>query len=396
MSLASDMAMSQFQQDPYPFYARWRADSPLFEAEPGNWLVTTYADAVGILRDSRFRPCRPTLGGADRQGPDLQQLRDIVHRWVMYQDPPDHARLRTLLLHAFAADFVSDLHSRLEALVGTILDECAERRSFDLIGDVAAPISVLLLADAMGLSRQDGALFRRWSAQVAPLLDGTIRPSHLDGAEQAVGETVEYLKPILRARRANPGDDVISRLAATRDHGVEPTPEELLATCVLLLTVGHETSATLLGNGMVALLQHPQELSRLRSDPSLGVRAVEEFLRFDSPVQVTSRVPLQDVPWAGATLAKGSIVHVFLGSANRDPAQFADPDRLDVGRAKNPHLGFAGGIHSCPGARMARLETRIAIEQMVRRFPNLALGPGEPVRRPGTVLRGYSSIPVQS
>jgi len=396
MSIASDMAMSQFQQDPYPFYARWRTDDPLFEAEPGTWLVTTYADAVATLRDARFLACRPTLGGAGREGRDLQQLRDIVHRFVLYEDPPDHTRLRTLLHHAFAVDFVSDLRARIEPLVAKILDECAERRSFDLIADVAAPISVLVLADAMGLSRQDSALFRHWSAQIAPMLDGTLRSSDLDGAAQAIGATVEYLQPIIRARLANPGDDVISRLAATRDHGVEPSAEELLATSVFLLTAGHETSASLLGNGLVALLRHPTEMNRLRSDSSLGIRAVEEFLRFDSPIQLTSRVPAHDVVWAGAKLAAGSVVNILLGSANRDPAQFADPDRLDVGRAKNPHLAFSGGIHACPGARLARLEARIAIEEVVRRFPNLALGPGEPVRRPGVVLRTYTSIPVRS
>jgi cytochrome P450 len=396
MSSGSVLATAEFQRDPYPFYARWRTESPIFfEAQAGTWLVTRYADAAALLRDARFGACKPTLGGAGRDGRDFQPLREVVFRWLLFENPPDHTRLRTLVNHALALDFVSDLRPRIQSLVETILGECAERRSFDLIDDVAAPLAVLVLADAMGLSRQDSALFRRWSAQISPLLDGTLRPSYLDGAARAIGETAEYLKPVIEARRANPAADVISRLASTRDHGVEPSAEELLATCVFLLSAGHETTAVLLGNGIVALLQHPGELHRLRNDPSLGARAVEEFLRFESPVQVTSRVAAENVEWAGTTFAKGCVVNVVLGSANRDPAQFADPERLDVGRTKNPHLAFAGGIHTCPGARLAKLESRIAIEEIVRRFPNLAVGPGEPVRRPGAVLRGYSSIPVQ-
>jgi len=394
MSIAADMAASQFQRDPYPFYARWRSrDLIPYEAQPNSWLVITYANALGILRDARFRVCRPALR-SDRDGQDLPQLRDVVYRWLLFENPPDHARMRMLVNHAFAADFVSDLRPGIEPLVAAILDECAERRSFDLIADVAVPISVLVLADAMGLSRHDTVYFRRWSAQIAPLVDGTLRPSYVDTAAQVVGEMVEYLNPVIRARRADPGDDIISRLAATRNHDEGLLQEEVVANCVLLLTAGHETSAALLGNGVVALLQHPVELQRLRNDPSLGSLAVEELLRFDSPIQCTSRVPVQDLEWTGTMLPQGSVLNIMLGSANRDSAHFAEPDRLDVGRTKNPHLAFGGGIHFCPGAGLARLATRIAIEQLLQRFPNLALGPGESVRRPGAVVRGFTSIPV--
>jgi pimeloyl-[acyl-carrier protein] synthase len=394
MSMAAEMATSQFRGDPYPFYARWRSRDPVpLDAQPGEWLVTTYANAVGILRDTRFRVCRPRLHSG-RDGQDVPQLRDIVYRWLLFENPPDHARMRILVNHAFAPDFVADMRPAVAPIVAAILDECAERRSFDLIADAAVPIAVLVLADAMGLSRIDSAYFTRWSAQIAPLVDGTLRPSYVDTAAQTVAEMAEYLNPVIQARRADPGDDLISRLAATREHGAALSHAELLATCVLLLTAGHETSAALLGNGVVALLEHPAELHRLRNDPSLGPLAVEELLRFDSPIQLTSRAAVQDLKWAGTMFAAGSVMNIVLGSANRDSAQFADSDSLDVGRTRNPHLAFGGGIHFCPGAGLARLETRIAIEQLLQRFPSLTLGPGDSVRRPGAVLRGFTSLPV--
>jgi cytochrome P450 len=254
-------------------------------------------------------------------------------------------------------------------------------------------MSLRVLADYMALPRRDIQRFRHWLAQIAPLLDGSLRASHVESGAQAVGELVEYLRPVIQARAADPGGDLISRVAASRAPTMSDT--ELVANCVLLLIGGYETTATLIGNGVVALLQEPGQLRRLRDDPGLGPVAVEEFLRFESPVQIVSRKALKDMPWAGVTFSKGNVVNIVLGSANRDPAQFSDPDRLDVGRPKNPHLAFAGGIHSCAGAALARVEARIAIEGLLRRFPNLALGPGDPVRRPGAVLRAWTSIPVR-
>lgn len=394
MSIAAEMAMPQFYRDPYPFYAQWRSHDPIqFDERLGTWFLATYADSIGVLRDARFHVCRPTLR-SQRDGQGVQQLCDIAYRWLLFENPPDHTRLRKLVNHAFALDFVSEQRPAIESIIAGILDECAERGSFDLIADVAAPVSVVALAGAMGLPAHDAPHFRRWSAQIAPLLDGSLRQSYVDAAAQAVGETVEYLNPIVRARRVNPGHDVISRLAATREHGVEPLEIELMATCVLLLTAGHETTNALLGNGVLALLKHPEELHRLRRDPSLGTLAVEEFLRFESPVQVTSRQPDRDVEWAGVKFARNIVVNLLLGSANRDSAQFVDAERLDVGRTKNAHIAFGAGIHFCPGAGLSRLVTRIAIEQILKRFPNLALGPGDPVMRAGAVVRGFSSIPV--
>ena len=325
----------------------------------------------------------------------MRPLCEIVYRWLVCENPPDHTKLRRLVNHAFPVEFVSNRRAGIEAVVASILDQCAERKSFDLIADVAGPISVLALAETMGLPKQDGAQLRRWSTQIAPLMDGTIRPLYMDAAAKAVGETIEYLRPIIEARRARPGDDLISRLARVWEQSDELSESELIATCVFLLTAGHDTTGMLLGNGIIALLENPGELRRLRADPSLATLAVEEFLRFDSPVQLTSRAPVEDIEWGGAMLEKGVGINLMLGSANRDSAQFASADRLDVGRTNNPHLAFGTGIHFCLGAAMARLVTRIAIDQLVRRFPNLALVAGDPVRRPGIVLRGFTSIPVE-
>jgi cytochrome P450 len=314
---------------------------------------------------------------------------------LIYQDPPNHSLVRKSLNEAFPMEAVSALAPNIESIVGDVLDECAERGTFDLIRDFSAPLTIMVLADAMGLPRDDRAQFRRWSTRLAPLVDGSIRASFLDDAAQAAGETAEYLTRVIRARRANPGDDLISRLIATGDDGA-PSELDLLSTCVFLLTAGHESCGLLLGNAVVALLEHPSELERLRNTPSLGALAVEEFLRFDSPVQVASRKPVEDVSWASVTFPKGCVINLLLGSANRDPAQFSDPDRLDVGRTRNPHLAFSTSIHFCAGTGLARLEVRIALQQLLKRFPNLALGPAEPIRRPGAVLRGFLSLPVQA
>jgi cytochrome P450 len=387
--------MSQFYRDPYPFYARWRNENPIhFDERLGAWFMTTYADAVAVLRDARFRAIQPTRRpGRDEQS--VQRLFDVAYRWVLYQNPPDHARVRKLVNQVLALDFLSGLGPLIQAVVAPILDECAERGSFDLIDDVAAPAAVLVLAEAMGLPGRDSHRFRRWSHDIGRFIDGSLRPTSVDAAAQAVGEAVEYLGPIIESRRAVPGRDLISRLAASHDHVAESSEADLLATCVLLLATGQETTVALFGNGVAALVEHPGELQRLRRDRTLGVLAVEEFLRFDSPVQVVTRVLDRDVEWSGKRLARRSQVNIFIGSANRDPAQFPDPDRLDVGRTKNAHIAFGAGIHVCPGAGMARLVTRIAIEELLRRFPTLTPGPAEPVRRPGGLLRCFQSIPVQ-
>jgi cytochrome P450 len=394
--MATDITSPEFFQDPYPFYARWRTDGPLqFEERGRAWFLTTYADALGVLRDARFRICKP----ARRQGLDahsVDRLYEMAYRWVLYENPPNHTRLRRLLNHAFAVDVVAGLGPGIESIVEGILDECADRGSFDVITDVAKPISVMVLVEAMGLPAHDRSRFRTWSDQVGRFVDGSLRPTSVDVAAQAVGEAVEYLTPIVSARRSAPGHDMISRLANARESGDEASDADVMAMCVLLLATGQETTVSLIGNGIVALLQHPAELERLRGDPGLGTLAVEEFLRFDSPVQIVTRLPDRDLECAGAPLQKDSQVNIVLGSANRDAAQFPDADRLDIGRTKNAHIAFAAGIHLCPGAGMARLVTRIVIQQMLKRFPGLAPGPGAPVRASSYVLRRFSSIPVQA
>jgi cytochrome P450 len=394
MGIATEIRLPEFARDPYPFYARWRRDDPVqFDERVGAWFTTTYADAVGILRDARFRVCKP----ARRPGRDeksVDRLFEMAYRWLLYENPPNHTRLRRLLNHALALDFVSGLG--IESIVEAILDECADRGSFDVITDVAKPISVMVLGEAMGLPAHDRSRFRTWSDLIGRFVDGSLRPATVDVAAQAVGEAVEYLTPIVSARRSAPGHDIISRLASARDIGDESSDADVMAMSVLLLATEQETTVSLTGNGIVALLEHPAELERLRREPGLGALAVEEFLRFDSPVQIVTRLPDRDVEWAGARFAKDSQVNILLGSANRDPAQFPDADRLDVGRTKNAHVAFGAGIHLCPGAGMARIVTRIAVRQMLERFPNLTLGPGDPVRRSSDVVRSFVSIPVQT
>jgi len=402
VEIAYEPSDPAFQADPYPVYARMRQEAALhhrvFE-EAGRripvWILPRYADCVSLLRDPRYSAAKnfgEMIGGTLE--PEHPLLR-AYFGMMLFRDPPDHTRLRNLVNKAFTPRRVQRLRPRVEALVDELLDARSAEGRLDLIADLAVPLPLIVIAELLGVPVADRERLKVWSDHAATLLDGSIRDAHLEVAVPSFLELVEYLKRIVEERRKEPQDDLISALAAAQDADDTLDDYEVLATCALILGAGHETTTNLIGNGVLALLRDRAALERLAREPQLLPSAVEELLRFDSPVQVTSRRPLEDVEIHGVTIPAGTEVNALLGSANRDPAQFPDPDRLVLDRSDNRHLSFGQGAHFCLGAPLARLEGEVALGALLRRFPRLDLEEDPPPRRPGFVLRGCSRLRVR-
>ena len=381
-------------RDPYPVLAGLRARAPVHRSRLLNaWVFTRYADADVILRDhGRF-------GNDPRKGtlsPLQRAMLPPAHEYSMLVlDPPDHTRLRALVRDAFAPRAVNALESRIRGIMGALLDDIHDPSSFDLMEAVARPLPVLVIAGVLGLPPRDWRQFKAWSAQRARLLEPRIGWREGWAGKRMSRAFAAYVQPIIAERRAAPREDILGTLVRARENGA-PLPErETVNMLRLLLAAGSETAANLIGNGALALLRHPGELQRLREDPALIPAAVEEMLRYDPPVQTVFRRVLVDCEVNGFRLRKRDNVAVLLGAANRDPEEFEDPDRLDVGRDQRPHLSFGSGIHYCLGASLARLQGRIAFEMLLERFRSIRLLQDRPRYRPSVILRGLESLPVR-
>jgi cytochrome P450 len=315
---------------------------------------------------------------------------------MLDRDPPDHTRLRGLVSKAFTPRVVEGLRPRIQEIVDGLLDHAEDRRGMDVIEEFAYPIPVNVICEMLGVPAADHERFKGWSLDLARSLDATLfgAPEVLRRGTEARQGLSDYFRGLIATRRASPRADLLSSLIAAEEAGDKLNETELLATCILLLVAGHETTVNLLGNGTLALLRHPDQLRLLREQPGLIVSAVEELLRYDGPVQRTARIPDVDVTIDGHTIAAGDMVMPFIGAADRDPAQFPDPDRLDLQRADNRHIAFGWGIHFCLGAPLARLEGQIAINTLVQRFPKLALATDRPRYRQSLTLRGLEALPV--
>ena len=379
-------------QDPYPEYAVLRERSPVHRSRLMNaWVFSRYADVDTVLRDHRRfsnDPRKRTL--SRRQQATLPDPGDYT---MLFLDPPDHTRLRALVNKAFTRRAVNALEPLIRRLMDTLLDDVAPS-GFDLMEAVAVPLPVIMIAEMLGVPPEDRARFRVWSNQRARLLEPTISPRERAAGIEAGEALDEYFTPIIQARRVEPESDIVSALAQAEEEGEVLTEREVLNMLRLLLVAGNETTTNLIGNGMLALLRNPEELERLREDPGLIPGAVEELLRFDSPVQTDFRGALEDCEVNGAPVRRGENVVLLIGSANRDPAVFEEPDRLDVGRSGSSHISFGRGIHHCIGAPLARLEGRIVLEALLERFSSMRLLDERPAYRGGVVLRGLESLPV--
>jgi cytochrome P450 len=383
-----------FVADPYPTYHRLRAEDPVHHSPLGFWVLTRYDDVVAALRDPRLAKEAIAAFIAARFGAPAP----LLGLSMLDRDPPDHTRLRSLVSKAFTPRVIEALRPRIQGIVDELLDRVRDAGAMDLIEEFAYPIPVIVICEMLGVPVEDHERFKGWSLDLARGLDSVMLPPDSEvprRSASARNALADYFRELIARRRAAPRADLLSGLIAAEEAGDKLSENELLATCILLLVAGHETTVNLLGNGTLALLRHPDQLQRLRDNPGLIGSAVEELLRFDGPVQRTARIPSEDVVIEGRVIAKGEMVMPFIGAADRDPAQFPDPDRLDIARTDNRHVAFGLGIHFCLGAPLARVEGQIAIGTLVRRLPKLALATDAPEFRQSLTLRGLRSLPVR-
>ena len=394
-AIARAMATPEFLQDPYPVYARMRRERPVCCGADGVWYVTRYADVEAAVRDLRFSNDRDrTTESLAAQAGDLERLSRFTRRLgrvMTNTDPPDHTRLRALVNKAFTARLVQDLRPRIQAVVDDLLAAAvAAGTTMDVVGALASPLPLTVIFELFGIpnDEQEGVLASSRD------LGGLSSPEGFDRAERALQHLEDYLAELIGRRRAEPGADVVSALVLARDDDGHLSDEELHSACLVLLTAGDETTTNLIGNGILALLRHPDQLRRLRQEPTMIRPAVEELARYDTSSQVVSRVVVEDVEIAGETLCEGDLVYLVLGAANRDPERFVDPDRLDLGRSDKRHVSFGGGRHHCVGAPLSRLQAEIAIGTLVRGLPALHLGADAVEWRPNWMQRGPARLPV--
>jgi pimeloyl-[acyl-carrier protein] synthase len=313
----------------------------------------------------------------------------------MFLDPPDHTRLRSLVSQAFTPRMVESLRPRIQSLVDELLDAVVETGEMDVLADLAYPLPTVVICELLGVPPEDRDKFKTWSADASRLLDGYLDKAAMDKGMVAGMYLFQYFTDLVEARRAEPRNDLLSAMLAAETAGDKLTHAELLSTATLLFIAGFETTMNLVGNGTLALLRNPDQLERMRKHPSLVRTGVEELLRYDGPVHVTARIAKEDVEIGGEVVRQGEQAVAIIGAANRDPDQFPDPDRLDVGRTPNKHLAFGGGPHFCLGAALARMEGQIAFETMLRRLPGLELATEHPTYRDHYVIRGLDELRVR-
>ncbi|MEO6918297.1 MAG: cytochrome P450 [Collimonas sp.] len=408
------MINEDFLNDPYPAYHALRAEGALHwspEFCGGAWLLTGHADVASVLRDPRFS-VRRAGGWANSSGPgavtELREFKRIFSRSLLFVDAPQHTRLRQVMNAGFKPVALQELAPQIQVIVDRLLDEvlakagptaagqCAEFVQFDFMRDFARPLPALVIASMLGIAAEDRSDFVAWSDDIAAFI-GSPTPT-LEIARAAQVSLIamnEYFRQLLPQRRAALGDDLMSQLIRAEASGGIITTKELLAQCCTLLFAGHETTRNLLGNGMLALLQHPQQWQALQATPSLLPSALKELLRFDSPVQYTGRRLKVDVEMHGQLMKKGDLVIPLIGAANRDPAKYTDPDRLDIQRNEGAHLSFGYGPHVCIGATLTYLEAEIAMRSVMQRLPQLRLASSTQSWGVNAVYRSLNALPLQ-
>jgi cytochrome P450 len=387
----------EFIRDPYPFYRQLRQHDPLWLSPFGYRLASRHADIAAILRDRRFGKSYAARM-TNRYGEHAMEEAALrtMRVWMLNLDPPDHTRLRGLVVKAFTARRVEEMRPRIEAIVDATIDRIEPQGTMDVIADFALRLPVTVICDMLGIPDEDRERFFDRSRDVdgGRLLDPVpMTRAELDAANERSESAMDYFRHLFALRRAEPGDDLTTQLVYAEEQGQKLSEEELVANINLLFGAGHETTVNLIGNGLLALYRNPDQLELLRQRPELGANAVEELLRYDSSVQLTGRTAHQDLVISGVELKAGEGVLCLLGAGNRDPEVYDQPERLDITRAKIEPLSFGGGIHYCLGAQLARIEGDIAISTLLRRLPRLTLDNiEEPDWRPTFVLRGLRQL----
>jgi len=394
----------QWASDPFPLYADLRRRAPIHRNDLGFWVVARHADCLAVLRDRRASS--DSLNVAVERMPeglrapvaedDPIAAAMIEMRPFLFRDPPDHTRLRGLVSKAFTPKVVESLRTRTQQVVDELLDAALEADRVDLVEAFAYPLPVRVICDLLGVPAADQDRFKEWSDALARGLDPDflLTQEVIDARGEAVLQFSQYFFELLADRRRAPGEDLLSRLVQAEDGGTVLSEAELLSTCILLLVAGHETTVNLISGGTLALLRHPDQMERFRTDPGVHRSGVEEMLRYVSPVQLTGRALTEDCEFGGVEFAAGDFAMLLIASGNHDPEQFEDPERFDVTRTPNNHLGFGFGIHHCLGAPLARMEAQVALASLVRRAPGLALTVEDVTYKTNVVLRGMESLPV--
>jgi cytochrome P450 len=383
----------EFYENPYPIYRALREHEPIKRMPNGSWFLTRYDDLVSAYKSTRVFSSDKKKEFFPKYGDSL--LYEHHTASLVFNDPPAHTRVRRLIMGALSPRAIASMEPDLIALVNRLLDAMAGKGNVDLIDDFASAIPIEVIGNLLDVPQDERGPLRDWSLAILGALEPVIGPEAFARGNKAVKDFLESLEILVARRRSKPGNperDVLTRLIHGEDNGERRTEKELLHNCIFLLNAGHETTTNLIGNGLVALSGHPAEKKRLIDSPDLIKTAVEEILRFESSNQLGNRMTTEQVELGGVTLAPDTSVTLCIGAANRDPAQFVDPETFDIGRAPNRHLAFATGAHQCAGMALARLEGAIAISRFLARFPDYALD-GAPVRGGRARFRGFLRVP---
>lgn len=392
-----DFLSDQNLRDPHPLFLKMRKERPIhWSSRYRAWIVTRHSDVLRGLRDPGLSSDRigSLLDSAPPESASRKAL-ELLSDWMVFKDPPVHTRLRKLISKSFTSRAVFHIQGRIEEIVSELLDRCEERGRFDLVEDIAFPLPTMVIAELLGAPASDRARFRTWSDEISPVVFGSFDSvARRASAEGAILNFADYFSNLVSRYEANPSDNLITALIDARDSRDALSHDEVIATCMLLLFAGHETTTNLIGNGAYHLLTHPEQLRRLRKDPSLAASAVEETLRFDGPSKIIVRLAAQRLEYGDAVFQPGQRVFLVQSSANRDEDVFLRPDEFDIGRSPNPHIGFGYGIHFCLGAPLARSEATAVYSNLFKRFPSLSLLDGEVPWEPVLLSRGVLSVPV--
>ena len=423
-----NLQKKEIRSNPYPFYEQLRNHDPIhWDEEFGFWVLTRYSDIDALYTDDRFSRAQGLMRGFERLSLTEKQIAEPVYRsfskTVFYADPPYHTHLRGLMNYAFTPRRVERLRPTIQKLVDELLDAAQANGEPDMIQDLAYPLPVIVIAELLGLPASDRSQFKKWSDDLFAIL-GTVRHKSadlLERADQSLNEMTDYVRNLSRKRRDTPQDDLLTALLSVTEeealtcphpHGSSMFPtreeltrkqetsallteDELVSNINILLSTGHETTTHLIGNGLLALLQHPDQLKKLQTQPALLASAIEEMLRYDNPVQITYRSAVDDADIKGKRIHKGDLVNTIIASANRDPQRFTNPDDFNINRSEGRHLGFGIGIHFCIGAPLVRLEAEVVFETILRRFPGICLTEETLEWQEHPIFRGLKSLPVR-
>ena len=385
---------NRFYDNPYVFYQALRDLAPIKRLADGSYFFTRYADVLAVYNNPQIFSSDKKIEFKPKYGDSL--LYEHHTTSLVFNDPPLHTRVRRLITAALTPRAIGAMEPALIALVDRLLDQMQRKNEIDLIEDFAAAIPIEVIGNLLGVPRQERGSLRGWSLAILSALEPTISQNVFENGNRAVREFLDYLAILIADRRAHPGDpqrDVLTALVQGESSGDRLTEAELLHNCIFILNAGHETTTNLIGNALVLLCEWPEQRRRLIAAPDSLKTAIEEFLRFESSNQLGNRITIEDTEIDNIKMSKGTRIHLCIGGANRDPAQFPDPDRLDLGRTPNRHLAFAWGIHACAGMSLARLEGRVALSRFLQRFPNFELI-GIPQRNKRARFRGFLAIQI--